>query len=351
MLTIRRRGFTLVELLVVVAIISILISMLLPAVQKVREAANRIKCKNNLKQMGLALHNYHDTFKRFPPAKINSGTSNLGTKTPTFYHKDDKYYAYNHTGFLLLLPFIEQNNLYKLYDFNYPSCNSAGAGLVPDNGVPPLANDGLTADHVNAQVVGTRVALYECPSDPPPKVENNPEAGYYAIVNGRRSNYLFATGGNYGSISGGSDYADFAVPWSAMYPNAGAFGNNGAARLTDIHDGTSNTIAIGESKQVHTDGTNPDRRFGPFWGAGVHTAVHGYTGSYEYNVNYPYGPCVEGGPKVCQHAWGFGSWHPGVANFVFCDGSVRSLNNSIAFPTFAALNTINGNEVIDGNAL
>jgi prepilin-type processing-associated H-X9-DG protein len=222
---------------------------------------------------------------------------------------------------------------------------------VPDNGVPPLANDGLTANHANALVVGTRIGVYECPSDKPTTVEDNPEVGYYGIVNGRRSNYLFSTGGNNGSTSGGSDYADVSIPWGARIPNAGAFGNNAAARLTDIGDGTSNTIAIGESKQIHTDGKGPDPRFGPFWGAGVHTAVHGYTGSSDYNVNYAYGPCVEGGPPNCQGPWGFGSWHSGGANFVFCDGSVRYISNGIAFPTFAALNTINGDEVIDIGAM
>jgi prepilin-type N-terminal cleavage/methylation domain-containing protein/prepilin-type processing-associated H-X9-DG protein len=347
----RRAGFTLIELLVVIAILAILIGLLLPAVQKVREAANRGRCQNNLKQMGLALHHYHDVHARFPPAKINSGTSNLGTVTPSFYPTDPLYYAYNHTGFLLLLPYLEQENLYRQYDFSYPSCNSAGVGYVPANGLPPLARGGLPADHPNAAVVGTRVRVYECPSDQEPPVVNAPATGYYGIIDGRRSNYLFAAGGHNGTIAGGSNYMDYSVPWSPSLPNVGAFGNNGSAKLADISDGTSTTIAIGEAKQMHTDGNGPAPRFGPFWGAGVHTAAHGYTGSYEFNVNYPYGPCTDGGPHQCQYAWGFGSWHTQGANFLFCDGSVHFLSNGVPFPTFRDLNTINGGEVVDAAAL
>jgi prepilin-type processing-associated H-X9-DG protein len=324
----------------------VLLGLLLPAVQKVREAASRMKCQNNLKQIGLALHNYHGAKGSFPPAKINSGTSNLGQITPSYYPADARYYAYNHTGFLLLLPYLGLDNLYRQYDFTYPSCNSAGLGYVPPNGVPPLARGGLPAGHANAAVVGTRVPVYECPSDQVPPVLNSPAAGYYGIVNGRRGNYLFSAGGHNGTTSGGSDYMDYSVPWSPSLPNVGAFGNNGAARLTDITDGTSRTIAVGESKQAHADVGAPAPRFGPFWGAGVHTAVHGYTGSASFNVNYPYGPCVEGGPSLCLYAWGFGSWHPGGANFLLCDGSARFISNAVPFGTFQALNTINRGEVV-----
>src|SRR5437868_1958019 len=117
----RRPGFTLIELLVVIAIIAILIGLLLPAVQKVRDAAARMSCQNNLKQIGLALHNYHDVNGRFPPAKINSGSAQDATKNfyegrpGTFVMRGGKPVAkvYSHTGFTLLLPYIEQDNLYR----------------------------------------------------------------------------------------------------------------------------------------------------------------------------------------------------------------------------------------------
>src|ERR1700736_1935972 len=122
----RRRAFTLIELLVVIAIIGVLIALLLPAVQKVREAASRMSCTNNLKQIGLALHNYHDANRGLPPAKINSGSSSTRF-TPSYYANRDGgvFKVYNHTGFTLLLPYIEQDNLYRQFDFTKPSCNSS----------------------------------------------------------------------------------------------------------------------------------------------------------------------------------------------------------------------------------
>src|ERR1700730_2412940 len=117
-----RRAFTVLELLVVIAIIGVLIGLILPAVQKVRDSANRLKCQNNLKQMGLALHHYHDANGCFPPAKVNSGA---GPKTQSFYPQDAKFLVYNHTGFVFLLPYLEQDNLYRQYDFKVPSSNSS----------------------------------------------------------------------------------------------------------------------------------------------------------------------------------------------------------------------------------
>jgi len=342
----------LIELLVVIAIIAILIGLLLPAVQKVRDAAARMSCQNNLKQIGLGLHNYHDVNNGFPPAKINSGSAQDATanyyqgKAGTFVVRSGKQYAkvYSHTGFTLILPYIEQDNLFKLYNMDLPSTHEAwdgyagAAGHIPDD----LANypNGMVGTS-NEVVVGTNVKTYVCPSDQnPPAVENfSLSGGYWAYSgsNQRRSNYLFNC----------YKATDYNSTYTVSSTDAGAFGTNGAATLTTIRDGTSNSITVGEARQQMCSSY-----FGPRWGAGVHTAVHGYVPDYRFHINYPAGNdpslCASSNPAIqkLQYAWGFGSWHTGGANFVFCDGSVRFLPDSMAFPVFQAMASINGGETI-----
>jgi prepilin-type N-terminal cleavage/methylation domain-containing protein/prepilin-type processing-associated H-X9-DG protein len=349
----RGGGFTLIELLVVIAIIAILIGLLLPAVQKVRDAAARMSCQNNLKQIGLALHNYHDANGKFPPAKINSGSAQ--DPTQNFYVGRPDTLAgrtwrggapvvkvYGHTGFTLLLPYIEQDNLYRQYDFTLPSTHESWDGYNGAHVPSDLANypNGVTGTS-NAVVVGTNVKTYVCPSDEnPPPVENfSLSGGYWAYSgpNQRRSNYLlncyFAT--------------DYTSSYSAGSTTAGPFGTNGAASLQQIRDGTSNTIAVGEARQQQCS-----TYFGPRWGSGVHTSVHGYVPDYRFHINYPAGRdhslCYSSNPRIqiLQYAWGFGSWHTGGANFVMCDGSVHFLPDSMSFPVFQALCSINGGEVV-----
>ena len=335
----RRWAFTLIELLVVIAIIAVLIGLLVPAVQKVRESAARTQCGNNLKQIGLALQQYHDAHKHLPPAKINSG-SVINKNIASYYPKDGVYKVYNHTGFTLLLPYLEQDALYRKYNFTKPSCNSSWT----KDKYPDIYPNGCSAEDLanypngvnktpNAAVVATRVAVYECPADDAPNAPSQSGYGAYARTGARRSNYLFGTG----------NYTDYSGNYDPKYRYAGAFGNNGAAKLGSIRDGTSHTIAVGESKQLHISSS-----YGPYWGAGTHTAVHGYTppGDSRFNVNYPFGKCAGNPDYICQYAWGFGSWHPGGANFVFCDGSVHFLVDEISYPTLVALNTANGGEAI-----
>ena len=343
----RSRAFTLIELLVVIAIIAVLIGLLLPAVQKVREAAARMSCSNNLHQIALALHNYHDVNNRFPPAKINSGSAS--DRTRANYYKDRPFKVYNHSGFTLLLPFIEQDNLFKLYDFNLPASNgswSKSAGYANGLVEQDLANYpvGMTGT-VNQRVVGTHIKTYTCPSDENPafmRSERTYISTYwaYAEEDGRRSNYLF----------GAFRATDYTPDYSTGRSDSGMFGTNGACTLTNVPDGTSNTIMVGETKQQQCS-----LYFGPRWGAGTHTAVHGYVPDARFHINYPAGLdrtlcfTTDTFRQRLQYAWGFGSWHSGGANFAMGDGSVRFMRDSMAFAVFQAFNTIAGGEVISEN--
>jgi prepilin-type N-terminal cleavage/methylation domain-containing protein/prepilin-type processing-associated H-X9-DG protein len=340
-----RRGFTLIELLVVIAIMAILIGLLLPAVQKIRAAAQRMSCSNNLKQLGLACHNYNDTNDGLPPAKINSGSSST-KQTPSYYAQRDGnvFRVYNHTGFVLLLPFIEQDNLFKQFDPTKPTCNSSwSVDYYPATGcaATDLANypNGVNGT-TNATVVATKIKTYLCPSDPghPQNPVNTTGYWAYAETNSQRSNYLFNC----------YKTTDYTADYSVTRADAGLFGTNGAARLGAVPDGLSNTVMVGEARQEQCA-----LAFGPRWGSGTHTAVHGYVPDYRFHINYPAGgdPICGSIPKTdrryhLQYAWGFGSWHPGGANFVMGDGSVRYLRDTMSFAIFQAMCSASGGETI-----
>lgn len=330
----RRRGFTLVELLVVIAIIGILIALLLPAVQAARESARRGECVNNLRQLGIALHGYHDAINVFPPALIGSGRANI---TPNY----GSTVIQNTSGFMLLSPYFEQGAIYSSYNFNVASSISRGTGITK----PYAAN--LAKSDTNKLLYSKQMKVMTCPSDQSPAdvYVNAPDVpGYYEANSVARGNYLFNTG-HY------TDY-DRPYPWfqaqGAGYNRyMGVFGNDGAATLAEIRDGTSMTIALGESKQGTKGKTCTC--YGPFWGAGVHTAVHGRT-TYEPGL----AATVRSGPysltglydmiyssinfdlslgyrRQEQYAWQWGSYHPSGALFLFCDGSVHFINDDIDY--------------------
>ncbi|MBD3674736.1 MAG: DUF1559 domain-containing protein [Planctomycetaceae bacterium] len=311
----RLRGFTLIELLVVIAIIAVLVALLLPAVQQAREAARRSSCKNNLKQIGLALHNYHDSHQMFPPALIGSGRYN---------NTSNNRHVLNTTGWVLLLPFIDQAPMYNQYDFNYPSSTSSPYGV-------PFAAGTPNSD-INSDIVSQRVVIYECPSDDSggQVVVSSPNStSFYERNNARRSNYLFATG----------NYTDYSGPYATSSRTVrGAFGNDGAAKMRDLSDGTSMTIVVGESKQIHTSTS-----YGPYWGSGTHTCCHGYTPDKRFHINYDW----NGDGSGRQYAWGFGSTHTGGAQFLMGDGAVRFISENTDFAqVFQPLNRVSDQVVV-----
>ena len=348
----RSLGFTLVELLVVIAIIGILVALLLPAVQAAREAARLMSCSNNLKQQGLALHNYHDTYKSFPPALLNSGRYTGGaTRTDQWGYTEG---VRNHSGFLLILPFMEQQPLYDSINLEGPSNTSNPRAGGPD----PVSHPFWAAN--GAAMANARVPAYECPSDAHAGELSTYQpntTSFYGRDRAVRTSYLFTVGYQ----------TDYDINWDQKLTNGynvvrvGAFGNNSHARFAQLKDGSANTTAIGESAGGVTNKTST--HYGPWGIHGTHTSAHGRTvagggawmtdPSYRTRVNWAawqrdwhINAAWQGRADGKSYAWVFRSQHPGGAQFVFCDGSVQFLNETMDYFTFCSMTFM-----LDGNAV
>lgn len=305
-----RPAFTLIELLVVIAIIAILIALLLPAVQQAREAARRTQCKNNMKQLGLALHNYHDVYNQFPPSAINPGTTNshlAGRVAPGMVR--------NHTGYLMMLPYLDQAPLYNLIDFSVATGQADWQGVGGGASQTALENRKLPA--------------FICPSD----VEFDDPHTYttqnmYTITNANRVSYGF--------VHASTEYTEEAWGWywkrMSTRRERTAFGFNGSARIADITDGTSSTMGL-----IETPFRKTSSAYGPFWQAYTHT--HNILPGV-YGINREY--LTTGLP----YAWYAGSKHVGGAQALLMDGSVRFVSENTDMGILRAVTTIAGGETV-----
>lgn len=319
----RTSGFTLIELLVVISIVAILMALLLPSVQQAREAARRTQCRNNLKQIGLALANYESTHRVLPPAMINPGRLD----SFPFYSNGNR--VLNTTGWALLLPYLEQVNVYENYDFNQCSSSSSYGGM-------PVAG----TDTANSKVSATPIRVLECPTDVSAGEVSTFAPGtthMYSRNNARRTSYLFSTG----------RYTDWDVIWSETAGDIrrGMFGNNGSARIRDLQDGASNSIAIGESHGGSAGKVDP--HFGPWGLTGSLSCCHGRVVSdsaTSVEPKYFTDPrwSINGAWDTSKrsYAWVFNSSHVGGANFLMGDGSVHFLSKNIDYRLFCLLNYI-----------
>ncbi len=325
----RRAGFTLIELLVVIAIIAVLIALLLPAVQQAREAARRTQCKNNLKQLGLALHNHHDTYLRFPPAGAMD-QSPMGTNTNTASGS-----SWGSSWLVYILPYIDQSTIFNGWQFT----NNSGAF----NG------------NNNALVTGKFVPGYTCPSSPLPKVcTSNPGVA--------TANYVGVSGAVNGLITGYTESRFNALPAGGIIGGGGTLIPNGKINFRDMTDGSTNVIAASESSDFIVDNTGAKRDWRPSqpWGWILGGKSPGIPPNYDnaggdnrspnaitirYGINkrgfvddVPNTGVGNGGNYQGANT-PINSAHVGGAHVLMGDGSVRFLSDSLGLDVLARLAT------------
>lgn len=306
------RGFTLIELLVVIAIIAILIALLLPAVQQAREAARRSNCKNNLKQIGLALHNYHETFSIFPPGYIGTGAS---AQNP------------NLLGWsAMILPFIDQAPLYNQISSTMFHNTGTGGWLTVADVSPAVAAT------TQAQSV---IPGYNCPSDP--------MGGRNSDRQSPSNNYEWGKS-NYPGVRN-SIYWNTTPSTPVAVTVQASFGNSDKkVRFRDMTDGTSNIIMVGERATLDSPAPNAITRTGAIWVGyqGDANSLTGTASSAETSTPGPYTDELIN--QVSANA--FSSPHVGGCHFLMGDGKVKFISENINGDTYTWLAGINDGRVI-----
>ena len=329
----KRKGFTLIELLVVIAIIAILVALLLPAVQQAREAARRTQCKNNLKQLGLAFHNYHDVHRTFPPGWINdhSLARNAADNNVNAHHGNDENGA-QWAWSVFLMPFIDQA----------PAFNTLG---VNDQRADAAVETALTTPGGAIGLVLTSpMAAFRCPSDTAPDVNSEGNR----VVDGTTMNGLNVTTSNYvasnrGQLGGGTGVTNRRSEVNTL----GMFYGDSKIRVRDVTDGTSNTLMAGERAWRYQGGSGFIQA-----NAALLFVAGGETSSQclEDSCSFTDAIATTGrginidDTNVSQGS--YNSLHTGGAQFVLADGAVRFISENVDLDILANLGNPNDGNVI-----
>jgi prepilin-type N-terminal cleavage/methylation domain-containing protein len=331
-----RRGFTLVELLVVIAIIAILVALLLPAVQAAREAARRAQCQNNMRQLALGIANFESAMRNYPAGGITEGLC-CNTRSKAGWT-------------IFILPFIEEQALHDLYDFD-----------EPNESLVDIDQDGRSNNIVRER----NVAVYDCPSDEETTLNDKPASGPGAFVFYNRGSYR----GNAGlcTVASGAFWDSssqhnkqflhergplpgigklYNNPWIASRVELNTWSLTSPVRIRQIADGTSKTMLVAEKSHLAVSAEAKRRR--TFWAYTYTSYQRSLTFLQTRSIISDYDRCLQipgdFSDNPCKRSWG--SLHAGGLNATLCDGSVQYISDSIDIFLFGGLSTIAGRESV-----